>query len=180
MSVASRKLANARVADTVGDVVMKKLWTLIMVATLAGVAFPVSAQDAPAPAAGGGGGDATSYDFEDDLVQGDLVRPDGENLMVRRRGARESLIRDSRALHQRAAQVGGVPLTVDVGRRRGAGSRFRSCLRLILIQDSAAFGCGGCLRGRRFTPTIRARALEAVVPIPITFHIYRGRSAGTD
>ena len=36
---------------------------------------------------------ATSYDFEDDLVQGDLVRPDGENLMVRRRGARESLIK---------------------------------------------------------------------------------------
>lgn len=36
---------------------------------------------------------ATAYDFEDDLVQGDLVRPDGENLMVRRRGARESLIR---------------------------------------------------------------------------------------
>ena len=50
-----------------------------------------------APAAGastgGGGGDATTYDFEDDLVQGDLVRPDGENLMVRRKGARESLIR---------------------------------------------------------------------------------------
>jgi len=83
-------------ADTVGDVVMKKLWTLIVVAMLvgvAGVALPVSAQDAPAPAAGGGGGDTTSYDFEDDLVQGDLVRPDGENLMVRRRGARESLIR---------------------------------------------------------------------------------------
>ncbi len=39
------------------------------------------------------GGNATSYDFEDDLVQGDLVRPDGENLMVRRRGARESLIK---------------------------------------------------------------------------------------
>lgn len=51
------------------------------------------AQDAEAPAAGGGGADATSYDFEDDLVQGDLVRPDGENLMVRRRGARESLIK---------------------------------------------------------------------------------------
>ena len=42
---------------------------------------------------GGGGGGQTSYDFEDDLVQGDLVRPDGENLMVRRRGARESLIK---------------------------------------------------------------------------------------
>lgn len=40
-----------------------------------------------------GGGGQTSYDFEDDLVQGDLVRPDGENLMVRRRGARESLIK---------------------------------------------------------------------------------------
>jgi hypothetical protein len=58
---------------------------------LAGTA---SAQEGEAPAAGGGGGgDATTYDFEDDLVQGDLVRPDGENLMVRRRGARESLIR---------------------------------------------------------------------------------------
>ena len=52
----------------------------------------VLAQEAPPPAAGGGG-DTTTYDFEDDLVQGDLVRPDGENLMVRRRGARESLIR---------------------------------------------------------------------------------------
>ncbi|MCG8553873.1 MAG: hypothetical protein MJD61_01075 [Proteobacteria bacterium] len=36
---------------------------------------------------------ATTYDFEDDLVQGDLVRPDGEMLHVRRRGARSSLIR---------------------------------------------------------------------------------------
>ena len=52
-----------------------------------------AAAEAPAPPAGGGGADATSYDFEDDLVQGDLVRPDGENLMVRRRGARESLIK---------------------------------------------------------------------------------------
>jgi hypothetical protein len=40
-----------------------------------------------------GGGESTSYNFDDDLVQGDLVRPDGENLMVRRRGARESLIK---------------------------------------------------------------------------------------
>jgi hypothetical protein len=35
---------------------------------------------------------ATSYDFEDDLVTGDLVRPDGELLSVRRRGNRASLI----------------------------------------------------------------------------------------
>lgn len=39
------------------------------------------------------GGDATTYDFDDDLVQGDLVRPDGELLNVRRRGRRASLIR---------------------------------------------------------------------------------------
>lgn len=38
-------------------------------------------------------GEATTYDFEDDLVQGDLVRPDGELLNVRRRGRRASLIR---------------------------------------------------------------------------------------
>jgi hypothetical protein len=64
---------------------MKRLLTLIVIGTLGSLAVPASAQK--------GGGDATSYDFEDDLVQGDLVRPDGENLMVRRRGARESLIR---------------------------------------------------------------------------------------
>jgi hypothetical protein len=78
--------------DTVGDVVMKVLLTLVLVSALVVVATPAFAQDAPAPA-GGGGGDTTTYDFEDDLVQGDLVRPDGENLMVRRRGARESLIK---------------------------------------------------------------------------------------
>lgn len=35
----------------------------------------------------------TTYDFDDDLVSGDLVRPDGELLNVRRRGRRASLIR---------------------------------------------------------------------------------------
>ena len=34
----------------------------------------------------------TTYNFEDDLVSGDLVRPDGEQLIVRRRGRRASLI----------------------------------------------------------------------------------------
>jgi hypothetical protein len=68
---------------------MKKLsaW-LLCVLLLGGVVATASAQEE-----GGGGGNATTYDFEDDLVQGDLVRPDGENLMVRRRGARESLIK---------------------------------------------------------------------------------------
>ncbi len=47
-------------------------------------ALPASAQDVPAG--------ETTYDFEDDLVTGDLVRPDGEQLIVRRRGRRASLI----------------------------------------------------------------------------------------
>ncbi|MDH5491637.1 MAG: hypothetical protein OEY14_06770 [Myxococcales bacterium] len=37
--------------------------------------------------------EATTYDFDDDIVSGDLVRPDGEMLNVRRRGQRDSLIR---------------------------------------------------------------------------------------
>ncbi len=35
----------------------------------------------------------TTYDFDDDLVQGDLVRPDGELLNIRKRQGRSSLIR---------------------------------------------------------------------------------------
>jgi hypothetical protein len=71
------------------EAVMKKLsaWFLCVL-MLAGMVATAAAQEAE-----GGGGSATTYDFEDDLVQGDLVRPDGENLMVRRRGARESLIK---------------------------------------------------------------------------------------
>lgn len=78
---------------------MKDFLGIVIVGLIAATALPAAAQDAPAaeaPAAeapAAGGGDATTYDFEDDLVQGDLVRPDGENLMVRRKGARESLIR---------------------------------------------------------------------------------------
>lgn len=69
---------------------MKKRFVIAMllVPGMAVVASPAFAQEAEA-----GGAAATTYDFEDDLVQGDLVRPDGENLMVRRKGARESLIK---------------------------------------------------------------------------------------
>jgi len=66
---------------------MKKLIAL----TLCALCLPVLTAVSTAHAQEGGG--STTYDFEDDLVQGDLVRPDGENLMVRRRGARESLIK---------------------------------------------------------------------------------------
>lgn len=69
------------------------------------VAAPALAQDegggGGAPAAGGGGegggqrqyAQTTTYSFEDDLVSGDLVRPDGDLMRVRRRGQRSSLIR---------------------------------------------------------------------------------------
>jgi hypothetical protein len=63
---------------------MKQL--LIAFALVLPVASPVFAQDAA------GGGDATTYDFDDEMVSGDLVRPDGEILQVRRRGERASLI----------------------------------------------------------------------------------------
>ena len=71
------------------------------------VAAPALAQDeggggGDAPAAAGGGAEGggqrqyaqtTTYSFEDDLVSGDLVRPDGDLMRVRRRGQRSSLIR---------------------------------------------------------------------------------------
>ena len=61
--------------------------TFVFAALLLGslsFASPSFAQDGPAA--------ETTYDFEDDLVSGDLVRPDGEQLIVRRRGRRASLI----------------------------------------------------------------------------------------
>lgn len=63
---------------------MKKLFIVVgLVASTSLLASTGLAQD----------GAETTYDFEDDLVTGDLVRPDGEMLNVRRRGRRASLIR---------------------------------------------------------------------------------------
>lgn len=39
------------------------------------------------------GSNTTEYNFDDDVVEGDLVRPDGEMAMARRSGRRSSLIR---------------------------------------------------------------------------------------
>lgn len=44
----------------------------------------------------------TVYDFEDSLVDGDLVRPDGEMLHVRRRGRGQSLVRPRRSFEPAA------------------------------------------------------------------------------
>lgn len=62
------------------------LGAVLMVSTTA------SAQDQPAGGASGGG-QTTTYNFDDDIVQGDLVRPDGEMALARRRGRATSLIR---------------------------------------------------------------------------------------
>jgi hypothetical protein len=68
---------------------MKKLMIVAVLGGFFAFSGAAQAQDAaPAPAEAG----TTTYDFEDDLVTGDLVRPDGENLVVRRRGQRASLI----------------------------------------------------------------------------------------
>ena len=69
---------------------MRNLLMSLTVAFALTVAFGASGFVAQASAQDG---EATTYDFEDDLVQGDLVRPDGELLNVRRRGRRASLIR---------------------------------------------------------------------------------------
>lgn len=72
---------------------MKQLKTLLTAGFLAlGMSFAMSFAGTSSAAAQDGG-EATTYDFEDDLVTGDLVRPDGEMLSVRRRGRRASLIR---------------------------------------------------------------------------------------
>ena len=63
---------------------MKRMKVLLVTMALAMPAASVSAQEDEG---------ATTYDFDDDLVSGDLVRPDGEQLIVRRRGRRGTLIR---------------------------------------------------------------------------------------
>ena len=69
---------------------MNKLWMAMALGLVLGGTFLVGTSRASAQDSGG---ETTTYDFEDDLVTGDLVRPDGEMLQVRRRGRRASLIR---------------------------------------------------------------------------------------
>jgi hypothetical protein len=71
---------------------MRKLFALAVIAAAVFVAGPVAAQGGGGAGGGGDGEDTTTYDFEDDLVTGDLVRPDGELLSVRKQGSRSSLI----------------------------------------------------------------------------------------
>ena len=68
---------------------MKKLMIVAGMALSAGLLVTVAGSSV----AHAQDGAETTYDFEDDLVSGDLVRPDGEMLTARRRGRRASLIR---------------------------------------------------------------------------------------
>jgi hypothetical protein len=63
---------------------MKKAISIFVVLLFVSAAGPVVAQEYA---------DTTEYSFEDDVVTGDLVRPDGELTVVRKRGKERSLIR---------------------------------------------------------------------------------------
>jgi len=58
-------------------------------ALMVGVVFMVASSFASAQEYA----ETTEYSFEDDVVTGDLVRPDGELTVVRKKGKERSLIR---------------------------------------------------------------------------------------
>jgi hypothetical protein len=72
---------------------MMRIRELFVGRCAAGLLFAGAAVLAPAPVAAQDAAPETSYDFDDDLVTGDLVRPDGDLLTARRGGPRASLIR---------------------------------------------------------------------------------------
>ncbi len=67
---------------------MKAFCTLMVLAALS--SFPVSAaaKETKQPAIS----DRTEYNFDDDVVVGDLMRPDDADIVVRQRGKESSLI----------------------------------------------------------------------------------------
>ena len=69
-----------------------------LLALIAGLVMASSIALAQKPPAAGGGNDVqykqkTVYDFDDDVVEGDLVRPDGEFLGSRTAAKHSSLIK---------------------------------------------------------------------------------------
>ena len=76
---------------------LKNMTSLLAVATSLAVAAPAFAQTPP-PGGGEAGGavqyrQKTVYDFDDDVVEGDLVRPDGEFAEARTKAKHSSLIK---------------------------------------------------------------------------------------
>lgn len=66
---------------------------LIVAAMLALTAAPALAQDVVDPDTGEIYKKKTVYDFEDDVVEGTLVKPEGDYLQSRQRGKQSSLIK---------------------------------------------------------------------------------------
>jgi hypothetical protein len=72
----------------------KRLITLVAFATVALAGAAASAQAQAGATQGSSGQTRTQeFNFTDELVQGQLVRPDGESTRIRRRGSGISLIR---------------------------------------------------------------------------------------
>lgn len=74
---------------------MKKIVAMVVMGAAMTLGGSATAQTPPATggAAATGGGRTQEFNFTDELVQGQLVRPDGETSRVRRRSAGISLIR---------------------------------------------------------------------------------------
>ena len=70
---------------------------ILIVSSLLLLSTAVVAQPVPESGGQAGGGliyeEETTYDFEDDFVEGSLVRPDGELVTGQRHGKESSLIR---------------------------------------------------------------------------------------
>ena len=66
---------------------------LIVAGLLALTAAPALAQDVVDPETGEVYKKKTVYDFEDDVVEGTLVKPEGDYLQSRQRGKQSSLIK---------------------------------------------------------------------------------------
>jgi hypothetical protein len=79
---------------------MKLVATLLVLGLLGAAQAAFAADPKAPPAAGAGGGDdsntsykaKTVYDFEDDMVEGDLARPDGELVNGLKKTEHSSLI----------------------------------------------------------------------------------------
>ena len=79
---------------------MKLVATLLALGFLATAPAAFAADEKAPPAQPGGGGDdsnttykaKTVYDFEDDMVEGDLARPDGELVNALKKTEHSSLI----------------------------------------------------------------------------------------
>jgi len=76
---------------------MKRFVAAFISVSILGISGAALAQDAGAPAPGGGGKTEykkkTSYDFEDDVVEGELVKPEGDFVGVRTKSKHSSLIK---------------------------------------------------------------------------------------